>query len=263
MDIGEVIGQYIKRNAPRPPSPGEVWRFGALEAHVFFQIFTGISRTGLMREENSILRSYLTSFEAVEKEYKLAKSDLELPPGIKITPAQHDFGFFTAIVPFFKLYVEKEIAQAQSHEGEHEHVCRCGDADCDRKYELPCGHSAKEHLTILEGWYEREILATEKFEATRRAIEKVPYEERYTGLPIIARSDMERVVAEEVERQLDNGLYNEERTEEMVQNFLYANPDMEREEAEELATRSRQNLARKMREELIEKNEKEYRVIDL
>lgn len=253
----------------RPPVPGELWKFDALEAHAFCDIFRALSLTELIRKENPILKSYLHSFDVVNDTYKLTKSDLDLPAGIHVTPTEEDRGFFTGIVPFFKIFVENEYAkiekikELQNKISVESRNCSCGNYDCNREYELPCGHSAKEHLTILEGWYKREIIETEKFTVSRSAVELVPYEERYKGKPIIARSDMERVVYEHVENRLNEGSYSEKGTEQMIQNFLYVNSNWSRQQAEEAAKNTRKALARQIREELIEKNEKEYRVIDI
>jgi len=236
-------------------------------------------RDKLISVDNNTVKTFLEVFRVVNDAYKLANSDLELPPGMKVTPIGDDVGFFTSLVPFYQIFVKNEylktdkireleglLEKTAKELGEEISLgCPCGDGNCEQHGGpsdlLPCGHSLRMHLTLLVGWYEREILPAEKAVASRRAVGMVPLEKRHTGQQIVARSDMKRMIEERIERDLEKGLYSPEMTEELIQSIVDST-GQSRQEAEKIVADMRKNAERNVREQLWKLAEENIRIID-
>ncbi|MEX0877922.1 MAG: hypothetical protein WDZ40_03660 [Candidatus Spechtbacterales bacterium] len=274
----ESIFNFVRDNSVREPLPGEVWRFGAFEAHVFYDILDTMVRDKLISGDNTTVKTFLETFRVVNDAYKLANSDLELPPGINVTPAGDDVGFFTSLIPFYQIFVKNEylktnrikeledlLEKAGKELGQTSSGCPCGNGDCEedgRASEfLPCGHSLRMHLTILVGWYEREILLAERAVASRRAVGMVSPEKRHMGKQIVALFDMERMIEEHIARDFETGFYSPEMTEELIESIVEST-GQSREEAEEIVAGMRKNAEQEARRQLWELAEENIRIID-
>ncbi|MEX0870070.1 MAG: hypothetical protein WDZ39_01440 [Candidatus Spechtbacterales bacterium] len=167
----------IQEFLPRPPVPGEVWRFDYLEAHCFYMALDVMKE--FADEDDPHFVRWLTTFKPIQDEMSLKDVRKSDPLGVKVTPLDEDVGFFTALAA-----------------GQRWHL---GCMPSER--ELPCGHLPIEHDTIIKGWMEREITEARKFAVTRLALQSLPPQERIMGKPKLARSDMERLVDEVIETE--------------------------------------------------------------
>ena len=66
---------------------------------------------------------------------------------------------------------------------------------------LPCGHTATEHMKLMDQWYERNLEATRFRRSTLYHVWNLPAEEKLYGKQFISWYDLEREIEEEVDRR--------------------------------------------------------------
>ena len=75
----------------RPPVPGEVWTFNAMEAHCIFMATNVIKE--FAPEEDSFFATWNSTFSNMQKEYDLKEVRGTLPISLTASPLSEDRAF--------------------------------------------------------------------------------------------------------------------------------------------------------------------------
>lgn len=216
---------------PRPPLPGEVWKFSPIEVHCFYMELERIR--AFLDEDNEHLSLWHATFEPIFKENAIGRTTT----GITVTPTSGDRAFFTALT-----------AGARAHLWA-----------LPKGFELPvCGHFSEEHQNTLKEWFEREIVQAKKFSATIRILESMTLEDKAFGKQILARSDVERLIEEDMERSFKNLQSTDSQLIKELIDICGHTP----ESAREFADKMHRNAVEETRSQLEELYSKNYRIIE-
>lgn len=123
---------------------------------------------------------------------------------------------------------------------------------------LPCGHTATEHLQLIDGWYERNLEATRFRRSTLYHVWNLPPEEKLYGRQFISRYDMDREIREEIDRLNRSAaeLMDPETRSQLIMD-LGKSPD----EADALLEDMKQSRTRKARADLEQLYEQRFRIL--